>query len=229
MRPETRLGEPLAAGRTADIYPLPGARVLRRYRGALDARPEGRLLARLGRLGYPVPRVYPDAGPGVELGPGDLVLERLHGPTLAAAVLSGAVTPERTGAILARLLDQLHALPGGLVHLDLHPENVLCTAGGPVVIDWANAGEGRPPGHDRALSAVILAEAAVGPFPLGGQVLTALLRELTRDGRPAFDAAELHWAAELRRANPTLSEAEKVALADALKLITEATGNNPAR
>ncbi len=32
-----------------------------------------------------------------------------------------------------------------IVHLDLHPGNVMLTAGGPVVIDWTNVAAG-PPG-----------------------------------------------------------------------------------
>jgi aminoglycoside phosphotransferase (APT) family kinase protein len=31
---------------------------------------------------------------------------------------------------------------GGLVHLDLHPGNVVLTASGPMVIDWPNAARG---------------------------------------------------------------------------------------
>jgi aminoglycoside phosphotransferase (APT) family kinase protein len=38
-----------------------------------------------------------------------------------------------------------------LVHLDLHPLNVLCTRRGPVVIDWPAAARGAP-GVDVALT-----------------------------------------------------------------------------
>jgi thiamine kinase-like enzyme len=55
---------------------------------------------------------------------------------------------------VGQLHRQLHAIPApadlpaplgegtSLVHLDLHPGNVLLTASGPVVIDWPNAGRG---------------------------------------------------------------------------------------
>ncbi|SOD67561.1 Phosphotransferase enzyme family protein [Streptomyces zhaozhouensis] len=172
-------GRLLASGRTADVYALPGGRVLRRYRHGRDA------------------------------------------------------GPEATGATLAGLLDRLHALPGGLVHLDLHPENVLRTARGPVVIDWCNARENRPPGRDRAVSALILAEAAAGPYPAAGPVLTALLDHLRPagggEGQPPFTEAELTWAGDLRRANPTLDAAEKRTLDRALERLAEQAARAPGR
>ncbi len=63
-------------------------------------------------------------------------------------------TIPRYASLLADLHDQLHEIPapdwlsespdGGdrLVHLDLHPLNVLLSVRGPVVIDWANAARG---------------------------------------------------------------------------------------
>ncbi|KAB8163426.1 phosphotransferase [Streptomyces sp. 3MP-14] len=252
---EARPGQPLASGRTADVYALPGDRVLRRYRSGQSAAAEESLLLRLGALGYPVPRVHPVPKPGgaalgsaepggaepggarldsagrAPLGPGDLVMERLHGPTLAEALLGGAISPQQAGAVLAHLLDRLHALPGRLVHLDLHPENVINTAHGPVVIDWSNAREDHPPGRDRAVSALILAEVAVGPIPLARSVLAALLDGLTRPAdapdQPPFSEQELAWAGDFRRANPTLSPAEKRALDLALELVAEQAARLP--
>ena len=215
------------------MYGLPGGRVLRRYRDGRSAEAEESLLFRLGRLGYPLPRVHREAAPGEVRLPGDLVMERLHGPTLAEAALGGRESFARVGATLARLLDHLHALPGGLVHLDLHPENVLRTARGPVVIDWCDAREGRPPGQDRAVSAVILAEVAVGPIPPARAMLTALLDHLARPddvpGQPPFTDEELAWARDLRLANPTLSAAETRALDLALELVAETAAATAAR
>ena len=65
-----------------------------------------------------------------------------------------------------------------IVHLDLHPENVMLTGRGPVVIDWCNATDG-PADLDTALSAVILAQVAVEkshPWsPAAGDFLDAFL------------------------------------------------------
>src|SRR5262249_52240396 len=74
----------------------------------------------------------------------------------------------RHARLLADLHDQLHeiaapdwlpqlATDGGdrLVHLDLHPLNVVMTARGPVVIDWTNAAGGGPLLHG-ALTYVLL-------------------------------------------------------------------------
>jgi aminoglycoside phosphotransferase (APT) family kinase protein len=70
--------------------------------------------------------------------------------------------------VLGDLHNRLHALPERpgrpvgerILHLDLHPNNVLMSPEGPVVIDWRNAGVG-PPEYDVALSALILAHVAV--------------------------------------------------------------------
>lgn len=86
------------------------------------------------------PAVYSAAGT-------DMVMERLDGPTMTQAMLAGSVSIAEGAEILAGLLRRLHAVPargglGSIVHLDLHPENVLMTRRGPVVIDWPGAHAG---------------------------------------------------------------------------------------
>ncbi|MDV9190830.1 hypothetical protein R6L23_21880 [Streptomyces sp. SR27] len=49
--------EIVGRGRTADVYALDGARVLRRYREGGDATREAEVMTRLARCGYPVPEV----------------------------------------------------------------------------------------------------------------------------------------------------------------------------
>ncbi|CAM5339053.1 phosphotransferase [Streptomyces californicus] len=49
-----------------------------------------------------------------------------------------------------------------MLHLDLHPENVVLTEAGAVLVDWSTAAEGRP-GLDRAMSALTLARTALAP------------------------------------------------------------------
>ncbi|WP_326020075.1 aminoglycoside phosphotransferase family protein [Streptomyces endophyticus] len=154
--------ELIGRGRTADVYALDGQWVLRRYREGLDARGEGGVMTYVRTHGFPAPRVRTDAG----LAPGELVLERLEGPTQLDAMMRGELGPAEVGRELAALLRQLHAVParpgGQVLHLDLHPDNVIRTPHGPVVIDWANAEEG-PPELDWAMSSLILAEVAVNP------------------------------------------------------------------
>jgi len=99
--------------------------------------------------GYPVPHVVSVEGR-------DIVMERLDGHTMLADFTKRPWRLRRHAATLAGLLDQLHEirpvdwltnkLGGGdaLVHLDLHPDNVMLTSRGPVVIDWSNAGRGDP-------------------------------------------------------------------------------------
>jgi hypothetical protein len=55
-----------------------------------------------------------------------------------------------------------------VLHLDLHPENVMLTGRGPVVIDWRNA-EAGPADLDTAFTALILAQVAIGSIehPMG--------------------------------------------------------------
>jgi thiamine kinase-like enzyme len=74
--------------------------------------------------------------------------------------------------LLARLHGQVHAVPaldwlrapfgtdGNLLHLDLHPDNVLMSARGPVVIDWEGAGRG-PAEADVALCWLVVATSEV--------------------------------------------------------------------
>lgn len=151
----------LGTGRTADVYALDENRVLRRYRTGLTAAGEAAVMTHLAAAGYPVPPAEP--GPL----PTDLVMPRLQGPTMLAALLHGQMTARTAGETLAGLLEKLHALPARLaarpgdriLHLDLHPDNVLLTPDGPMVIDWTNSQEG-PPGLDWAMSALILAQAA---------------------------------------------------------------------
>ena len=154
-------GPLLAAGREADVYALDDRRVLRRYRRDVDVTGEADAMRYLAGLGYPVPAVHEATGR-------DMVLERLDGPTMAQALFAAELGLEEAAAHLADLLSRLHDLPpwpgapagSALVHLDLHPENVLMTARGPVVIDWCNVRPGEPD-LDTGLTALILAQVAV--------------------------------------------------------------------
>lgn len=214
---------PFARGRDADVFALPDGRVLRRYRNGGDSAPEAAVMRYVAGLGFPVPRVFEAAGP-------DLVMERVDGPTMLAALADG-LDLDGAAAILARLATDLHALPpmpgyppgARMLHLDLHPDNVLLTPAGPVLIDWRNAAPG-PPDLDLALSALILAEVGTGSITVPGAppgladaaraMLTSFLRAVGGEPMRGLDRA-----VAIRRENPTLSAAEKAGLDDAADLV----------
>jgi aminoglycoside phosphotransferase (APT) family kinase protein len=208
-------GERLGFGRTADVFALDGERVLRRYREGWGVAREADIMTYVGGHGYPVPTVYSVSG-------ADLVMERLDGGTMLGALASGAMDMATAARMLADLLTRLHALPGRrpgdrVIHLDLHPDNVLLTSRDPVVIDWSNATDG-PPDMDIAMSALILAEVAVdpnNPFAKGVAIGVRLFLQAA-GGAPerGIDAA-----LAMRSANPTLSDAEKARLRQAAALV----------
>ncbi|OPG01157.1 phosphotransferase enzyme family protein [Streptomyces sp. GKU 895] len=205
-------GRLIGSGRASDVYEVDEDWVLRRDReGYADALAEAAVMEHLRRYGYPVPEVRLDASSR-----SDLVMRRLHGPTMLAAFAAGRIDAREAGAVLARLLRQLHAVPGRIVHLDLHPDNVMLTDDGPYVIDWANAEEGDP-GLDWGMSAVILAQVAVGEEAIAEParaMLGALLAdpsELTEEG--------LAEALRRRAVNPTMSRSETELLGAAADLI----------
>jgi len=134
---------PLGGGREAEILDLGDGTVLRRYRGVGFPEREGLVMEHARRHGYPVPRV-------VEIRENALVLERIDGPTMARDALRRPWRARAHMRLLAELHQRLHAIeappglapagPGStLIHLDFHPENVLLSRDGPVVIDWTNA------------------------------------------------------------------------------------------
>ncbi len=146
--PEAELGPVVAAGRAAVVHEAGPGRVLRRHPDERDLTVESRLMVHLREQGYPVPEVH-------RVGPGEQVFERVEGPTMLADL---GAHPWRVGAharTLADLHRRLHEIAapaflpahplGGevLVHMDLHPGNVICSPDGPVVIDWTNGRAGR--------------------------------------------------------------------------------------
>ncbi|WP_427922773.1 phosphotransferase [Streptomyces sp. cg40] len=212
------MGKLIGSGRTADVYEIDGAWVLRRNREDWgDAAAEGAVMEHVRAYGYPVPRVRVRPGDSRT----DLVMERLAGPTMLEALTAGSIDEREAGTVLAELLRQLHAIPGRrpgtrVLHLDLHPENVLLTPAGPRVIDWGTAEDGDP-GLDWGLSAIILAQVAVDDQPIAGParaVLAALLAD------PAdLTAAGLGEARRRRAGNPTMSPREVELLGAAEELV----------
>jgi tRNA A-37 threonylcarbamoyl transferase component Bud32 len=118
--------------------------------------------------GYPVPEVVEISGDGT-----DLVMERVDGPSMLSAVSRQPWTLSRQGKLLADLHRRLHEIPAPdwtrdspcgkgdrLIHLDLHPLNVILSGRGPIVIDWSNASRGDGD-TDVALTWLLLAAAGI--------------------------------------------------------------------
>src|SRR4051794_1912989 len=209
----------LATGRDADVFALGQHRVLRHYRDGGDTQPEAATMAYVAGHGYPVPEVYGADGP-------DLVMELLDGPTLADALGSGDVEIAAAAQLLADLHDRLHALPprpgageGRVIHLDLHPQNVMVTSRGPVVIDWRNSRNGSPE-LDVAMSALILAQVAVEPGHERAAAVRLLLdgfvRHVTTD-----PVGALPEAVARRRADDNQSATELKQLDEAAALVRD--------
>jgi len=160
------LGPKLASGRDADVFDLGNGRVLRRHRNPHDsAEPQAAIMRFVREQRYPVPAVHAVTGP-------DMVLDRVDGRTMLADLMCRPWMVWRHARLLARLHRRLHALPAPdwlptfashpafasgdasavrpappaasdtIVHLDLHPDNVILSPSGPVVIDWKNARRG---------------------------------------------------------------------------------------
>ncbi|MHC5258739.1 phosphotransferase [Streptomyces sp. UC4497] len=216
--------ELIGRGRTADVYALDDRWVLRRYRDGLDARGEGDVMAYVRAHGFPAPRVRAE---DADLAPGELVLERLTGPTQLDAMMRGGLSPGVAGRELAELLQQLHAVParpgGRVLHLDLHPDNVIRAPHGPMVIDWANAEEGAP-ALDWAMSALILAEVAVDPGRAEAGVAREVLGALLAEPHPRLGEDFLGEVHARRAGNPTLDASEKRRLGAAVELVRTLEG-----
>ncbi|WP_158850031.1 phosphotransferase [Saccharothrix deserti] len=156
----------LASGREADVYLRPDGLLVKRSRAGRDLGPEAELMRYLRRHGIPVPRV-------AHASEQDLVMEYVPGPRMSQEL---DAKPWRAGALgreLAELHRRLDEVPaptfldgdgdGDLLHLDLHPGNVVMGPDGPVVVDWGSARKGDRK-VDVALSWLAIAVAPLRPF-----------------------------------------------------------------
>jgi aminoglycoside phosphotransferase (APT) family kinase protein len=160
-------GPLIAQGRDADIFDAGPGRVLRRSRKGRSQRLEADVMRHVRGAGYPAPAVLDVSDDGV-----DLLMERVDGPTMLADLGRRPWRLRRHARTLAELqrrlarIDAVEGLPDGpvpgeqVVHLDLHPDNVILAAGGPTVIDWTNARAGDP-ASDAALTWVLLSCASI--------------------------------------------------------------------
>ncbi len=173
-------GPLLASGRAADIYDLGDGRVLRRYRRPTDGIAyEMRVMRFVAEHGIRVPAVF-DLGPE-HFGDRDIVMERIDGTTMLDDFETRPWKLFSHVRLLARLQREINALVApdwmttpstaapskrrddSVLHLDLHPMNVMLDESGPVVIDWTNAAGG-PAGFDAALTYVEMATFEIDGF-----------------------------------------------------------------
>ena len=195
----------------------------RRSRAGRSLAHEAQTMEYLRHQGYPVPAVEELSADG-----GDLVMERIDGASMVEAVGRSPWAVRRQGGILAQLHRRLHDVPSPdflgpapvgrgdrVLHLDLHPLNVLMGPKGPVVIDWANACLGDP-GVDVALAWVLM---SAGEIP-GGRIRARVLgwgRGLLVNGFVGhFDevqlSRQLREVVEWKVKDPHMSEREVQAM-----------------
>ena len=208
MTERTSPGPLLARGEDADVFAIDGTRVLRRYRRRPVPEAEVAIMRYVRDRGYPAPRVIDVSGP-------DLTLERIDGPTMLDELRRRPWSFRTHARTLSRLHRELHAIAppdflhgegDAILHLDLHPANVMLAPRGPVVIDWANAARGDAP-FDVALTAVVLAGAPVGP-PLSW-LRDWFVRSFVGAFAPAEWRVGLDRAVAYRRADGNVSDKEK--------------------
>ncbi|PVU83129.1 serine/threonine protein kinase [Cellulomonas sp. WB94] len=216
-------GPSVASGRDADVFALDEQRVLRRNRSGRSTAIEASIVRHVTAHGFPAPLVYRAEGP-------DLEMEWLHGPTLLQSLAADQTSVREAARILAELHARLHAIPAidlpgrparlgeVVVHLDLHPANVVLTeAHGPSVVDWVNARAGSA-ALDVAMTALVIAEVAAdagGEYSEAARaVLAAFLADAGVDPLPA-----LAEASRMRSCDPSLVIGERDLVPVAAELV----------
>jgi tRNA A-37 threonylcarbamoyl transferase component Bud32 len=139
---------------------------------------EARIMEYVRVQGFSVPAVQEISADGL-----DMVMERIDGPDMVALMGNRPWTIPRLGRTLADLHHELHELTApewlvdapighgvGLLHLDLHPLNVMMSSRGPVVIDWARACRGDP-AVDVAVAWILMAAGDVSTSRFMGKIL----------------------------------------------------------
>ena len=218
----TPTGPLIASGRAADVFDQGDGTVLRRYRSEHDTELEARVMTWLYDEEVPVPEVHAASDR-------DLVMDRISGPTMLEDLGRRPwmmVAHARTLAALQRRYNSLTApdwfprhdgVPAGssVVHLDLHPMNVMLGERGPVIIDWTNAGSGQG-SFDAAMTYVLISafEASGVKDRVGQRVIaSAFTRSRGRKELQGF----LREACVYRLSDPNLTTGETAAVERMLK------------
>ena len=190
-------GKLLASGRDGDIFEYGSGRVLRRARDGRTIAHEARIMEYVRERGLSVPAIHEVRADGTEI-----VMDRIDGPTMLDVISRRPWTLARHAHVLADLHRQLHAiespdwlaqLPDAgtcVVHLDLHPLNVLYGESGPVLIDWTNAARGRAE-TDLAQTWLIIAASDTSDQSLVARVGAPLQRLFAHLVVREFDRTEI--------------------------------------
>jgi Ser/Thr protein kinase RdoA (MazF antagonist) len=160
-------------------------------------------------------------------------MERIDGRSLLDGIGTRPHRLPAAGRILADLHRRLDAVPAprvlpcryppdgptgvakvaiGVIHGDLHPDNVIMSPDGPVLIDWTNACTGDR-GADLAQTWIILEHLGRSHGRIAQAAEDAARRVLLRTFLRGVDrvraAAWLEWVATARLDDPNMSEGER--------------------
>ncbi len=229
-------GALIGRGRDCDVFEAGPGRVLRRNRDGRSTEVEALTMRHCAAHGYPVPEVFDADG-------ADIVMQRLDGPTMLGDMSARPWTMTAKARQLAELIDRLgrvplpdHELPAAvdgrdgpdddgetLVHLDLHPDNVVLTADGPIVIDWSNSGIGVA-GLDAANTWLTLSAGQPDGSAVMRAVIAAGRRFFVRGFVSSIDRAAavqmLPTALELRLLDPNQSDGERATMQALVERVT---------
>jgi Ser/Thr protein kinase RdoA (MazF antagonist) len=184
---------------------------------------EARIMEYVRARGYPVPAVNEVSDDGLRL-----VMQRIDGLNMLDTLTKRPWAVRHYGRLLADLHHALHQLPAppwllpsvvgdgdGIVHLDLHPLNVIMGAAGPVVIDWTNGRRGDP-ATDIALTWVLLESGSVPTNRWIAPVLGRARRLLTDAFLSSVDLGDvrssLRSVVEWKAKDPNMSAEEQAAM-----------------
>ena len=206
---------------------------------------EAEVMRFVGAWGYPVPAVHAVSGPDMvmdrvdgptmlnDLGTRPWMLRRhartlaklhrqLHGipapdwvPTYASHPAFVTPDADTTSPTPIQSAEAGPVIPDALLHLDLHPDNVILSPSGPVVIDWRNTRRGDG-AIDVASTWLIMATSAVPDTSLRWRVIELVRRlfvaEILRHvDRPAAER-QLPFVARYRLADRNLLDRERPAI-----------------